>query len=45
MFYGCSSLVSLPDISKWNTKNVTNIKHIFDRFSKLLVKPYLKINK
>ena len=26
MFYGCSSLSSLPDISKWNTNNVTNIK-------------------
>ena len=22
MFLGCSSLISLPDISKWNTKNV-----------------------
>ena len=29
MFYGCSSLSSLPDISKWNTNNVTNIKGMF----------------
>ena len=26
MFYGCSSLNSLPDISKWDTKNVTDEK-------------------
>ena len=25
MFYNCSSLSNLPDISKWNTNNVTNI--------------------
>ena len=25
MFCGCSSLISLPDISKWDTKNVTNM--------------------
>ena len=29
MFYGCSSLVSLPDISKWNTSKVTNMTNIF----------------
>ena len=29
MFSGCSSLLSLPDISKWNTKNVTNICYMF----------------
>ena len=31
MFSGCSSLSSLPDISKWNTNNVTAIilKHRF----------------
>ena len=29
MFYGCSSLLSLPDISKWNTSNVTNMGYMF----------------
>ena len=29
MFYGCKSLLSLPDISKWDAKNVTNIDNIF----------------
>ena len=28
-FYGCISLISLPDISKWNTSNVTNMKDMF----------------
>ena len=29
MFYGCSSLSKLPDISKWNTNNVTNMNRMF----------------
>ena len=29
MFYGCLSLLSLPDISKWDTKNVTNMSNMF----------------
>ena len=29
MFNGCSSLKSLPDISKWNTNNVTNMNNMF----------------
>ena len=29
MFYGCSSLLSLPDISKWNLSNVVNISGMF----------------
>ena len=29
MFYGCSSLLSLPDISKWNTNNVINMIEMF----------------
>ena len=39
MFLGCSSLLSLPDISKWNTNNVTNMSHIFCRCSSLLSLP------
>ena len=29
MFSECSSLTSLPDISKWNTNNVTNMSGMF----------------
>ena len=35
MFNGCSKLSSLPDISKWNTNNVTNYEDIFDQCLKL----------
>ena len=36
IFYGCSSLSNLPDISKWNTNNVTNMHSMFYGCSKLL---------
>ena len=29
MFYGCSSLSSLPDISKWNFNNVIDMSYMF----------------
>ena len=29
MFYNCTSLKSISDISKWNTKNVSNIDGMF----------------
>ena len=29
MFNGCASLSSLPDISKWNTNNVTDMSYMF----------------
>ena len=29
MFKGCSSLLSLPDISKWNTNKVTSMSMMF----------------
>ena len=29
MFLGCTQLLSLPDISKWNTNNVTNMSGMF----------------
>ena len=35
IFSNCSSLISLPDISKWNTNNVNNMNHIFYGCSKL----------
>ena len=39
MFYGCSSLTSLPDIYKWNTTNVTNMRCMFCRCSSLTSLP------
>ena len=35
MFYNCSSLEYLPDISKWNLNNVTDISSIFYNCSSL----------
>ena len=32
---GCSSLKSLPDISKWDTNNVTNMSLLFSECSSL----------
>ena len=29
MFYECSLLNSLPDISEWDTKNIINMSHMF----------------
>ena len=39
MFDGCSSLSSLPDISKWNTSNVKDMSYIFYGCSSLLSLP------
>ena len=35
LFFICSSLKSLPDISKWNTKNVSNMDGLFCQCSSL----------
>ena len=35
MLNGCLSLLSLPDISKWNTKNVSNMNYMFNRCESL----------
>ena len=35
MFSDCSSLLSLPDISKWNTNNVKDMSFIFKYCSTL----------
>ena len=40
MFSRCSSLSSLSDISKWNTKNFTNISGIFDNSLNLMIIKY-----
>ena len=39
MFYECSSLISLPDISKWDTQNIKEIGGIFDKCSSLITLP------
>ena len=35
MFYKCTSLVSLPNISKWNTDKVENMNDMFYKCDKL----------
>ena len=39
MFYECLSLISLPDISKWNTHNVYEMNDIFSGYSSLIYLP------
>jgi len=39
MFYKCESLRSLPDISKWNTKNVGNMSFMFSCCKSLMSLP------
>ena len=39
IFNGCSSLTSLPDISKWDTKKVNTKDKIFERCSSLISLP------
>ena len=39
MFYGCSSLLNLPDISKWNISKVTDMRYMFGGCSSLLNLP------
>ena len=39
MFYGCRSIVFLPDISNWNISNVTDISGIFSNCRDLVSLP------
>ena len=39
MFYECSLLNSLPDISEWDTKNVINMSHMFKNCGSLKYLP------
>ena len=39
MFYECSSLISLPDISKWNINDVNNMIYMFSGCSSLISLP------
>ena len=42
MFYECSSLISLPDISKWNTNKVTDMYNIFYGCLNIIVPKIIK---
>ena len=44
MFFNCSSLSALPDISKWNTNNVEDMSDMFDNCILLLHIPNLQNN-
>ena len=39
MFSECYSLISLPDISKWNTSNVENMRYMFSGSNSLISLP------
>ena len=39
MFSECNSLISLPDISKWNTSNVKDMMCLFDKCNSLISLP------
>ena len=39
LFYNCKSLKSLPDISKWNTNNVTQMNNLFYNCESLISLP------
>ena len=39
LFFGCQSLISLPDISKWNLPNIHNMMDIFGDCNVLLSLP------
>ena len=39
MFNCCSSLISLPDISRWDTSKVNDMSNIFDSCSSLISLP------
>ena len=39
MLYECNSLISLPDISEWNTSNVKDMSKMFSGFNLLISLP------
>ena len=39
MFNDCNSLITLPDISKWNTSNVTDMNEMFYNCNSLITLP------
>ena len=43
MFYNCKSLISLPDLFKWNTSNITDMGGLFYKCSSLKSLPDISI--
>ena len=43
LFCYCTKLISLPDISKWETQNVTNMSYMFSNCLKLKSLPDISI--
>ena len=43
MFYGCLSLSSLPNISKWNINNDIRMENILNECPNLLIPKIIKI--
>ena len=43
LFSDCSSLNSLPDISKWDTRNVSDMSHLFYNCSSLTSFPDISV--
>ena len=41
MFYECSALISLPDLSKWDISYCYNIRSIFEKYKTLKYLPDL----
>ena len=39
MFEKCHSLISLPDISKWNISNIIDMRRIFENCNSLISLP------
>ena len=39
IFCECNQLISLPDISKWNSNNVTNMSYMFYKCKSLITLP------
>ena len=39
LFFECKSLITLPDISKWNTFNVENMRYTFFKCNSLISLP------
>jgi surface protein len=41
--YGCKALFSVPDFDKWDTKNVTNMNHLFNNCELLQSLPDISV--
>ena len=41
MFYGCSSLISFPDITKWKIDNVSFMTNMFSECTSIISFPHI----